>query len=114
MAIDSLVLKFEGLLREFSRALGAQTIEIKKNGTKKRISFDKLMDNEKVRALIPEGDIAFFKFLFTSDGMELRNNIAHSFYSTKNYSSEKMLLLIVPLPRLGNFKIEPKKNNTSE
>lgn len=113
LAIDSLVLKFEGLLREFSRALGAQTIEIKENGTKERISFDKLLDNEKVKALIPEDDIAFFKFLFTSDGMDLRNNIAHSFYSTKNYSSEKMLLLIVALLRLGNFKIEPKKNNTS-
>src|SRR5690606_32679495 len=81
LAIDSLVLKFEGLLREFSRALGAQTIEIKKDGTEERIFFDKLLDNEKVRALIPEDDIAFFKFLFTSEGMNLRNNIAHSFYS---------------------------------
>lgn len=109
LAIDSLVLKFEGLLREFSRMIGAQTIEIKDNGTEERISFDKLLDNEKIKALLPTDDIAYFKFLFLSDGMNLRNNIAHSFFTTKNYTSGIMLLLIVALLRLGNYKIETKE-----
>lgn len=108
LAIDSLVLKFEGLLREFSRMIGAQTIEIKDNGTEERISFDKLLDNEKLKALLPTDDIAYFKFLFLSDGMNLRNNIAHSFFKTKNYTSGTMLLLIVALLRLGNYKLEIK------
>jgi hypothetical protein len=108
LAIDSLVLKFEGLLREFSRMIGAQTIEIKENGTEERVNFDKLLDNEKLTALIPEDDIAFFKFLFTSDGINLRNNIAHCFFTSKNYTSAVMLLLIVALLRLGNYKIETK------
>ncbi|MGV3589088.1 MAG: DUF4209 domain-containing protein [Adhaeribacter sp.] len=112
LAIDSFVLKFEGLLREFSRMIGAQTIEIKENGTEERISFDKLLDNDKLKALIPEDDIAFFKFLFTSDGMNLRNNIAHCFYTTKNYSSAVMLLLIVALLRLGNYKLETKEKKS--
>lgn len=111
LAIDSLVLKFEGLLREFSRMIGAQTIEIKENGTKERTSFDKLLDNDKLKALIPVDDIAFFKFLFTSDGMNLRNNIAHCFFNTKNYTSTIMLLLIVALLRLGNYKIETKEKD---
>lgn len=106
LAIDSLVLKFEGLLRELSRMIGAQTIEIKDNGTEERIGFDKLLDNEKLKALIPEDDIAFFKFLFTSSGMNLRNNVAHCFFTTKNYTSAVMLLLIVALLRLGNYKPE--------
>lgn len=109
LAIDSLVLKFEGLLREFSRMIGAQTIEIKDNGTEERIGFDKLLDNEKIKALIPEDDIAFFKFLFTSSGMNLRNNVAHCFFTTKNYTSAVMLLLIVALLRLGNYKLETKE-----
>lgn len=104
LAIDSLVLKFEGLLREFSRMIGAQTIEIKDDGTEERIGFEKLLDNEKLKTLIPEDDIAFFKFLFTSKGMNLRNNVAHCFYKTKNYTSDVMLLLIVALLRLGNCK----------
>lgn len=108
LAIDSFVLKFEGLLREFLRMIGAQTIEIKENGTEERINFDKLLDNEKLKALIPEDDIAFFKFLFTSDGMNLRNNIAHCFFTTQNYTSAIMVLLIVALLRLGNYKIETK------
>lgn len=112
LPIDSLVLKFEGLLRELSRMIGAQTIEIKDNGTEERIGFEKLLDNEKLKALIPEDDIAFFKFLFTSSGMNLRNNVAHCFFTVKNYSSAVMLLLIVALLRLGNYKLEPKKNES--
>ncbi len=109
LAIDSLVLKFEGLLRELSRIIGAQTIEIKGNGTEERIGFDKLLDNEKLKSLIPEDDIAFFKFMFTSNGMNLRNNVAHCFFTTKNYTSAVMLLLIVALLRLGNYKLETKE-----
>src|SRR5690554_743203 len=112
LAIDSLVLKFEGLLREFSRMIGAQTIEIKENGTEERIGFDKLLNNEKLKALIPEDDIAFFKFLFTSSGMNLRNNVAHCFFTTKNYTSAVMLLLIVALLRLGNYKLETKEKGS--
>lgn len=108
LAIDSLVLKFEGLLRQFSRMIGAQTIEIKDNGTEERISFDKLLDNEKLKAILPTDDIAYFKFLFTLDGLNLRNNVAHSFFTTKNYTSGTMLLLIVALLRLGNYTLETK------
>ncbi len=108
VAIDSLVLKFEGLLREFSRAIEAQTIEFKADGTEERISFDKLLDNEKITDLIPVNNIAFFKYLFTSEGMNLRNNIAHCFYKTENYSSATVLLLIVALLRLGNYRFEKK------
>src|SRR5690606_11425612 len=112
LATDSLVLKFEGLLREFSRMIGAQTIEIGKNGTEERTNFEKLLDNEKLKALIPEDDIAYFKFLFTSSGMNLRNNVAHCFFTTKNYTSAVMLLLIVALLRLGNYKLETKEKES--
>ena len=105
LCIDSLVIKFEGLLREFSRHIGAQTIEIKENGTQERISFEKLLENDKLKALIPEDDIALFKFLFTENGMNLRNNIAHCFYQTNNYSAGTMLLLIPALLKLGNYEL---------
>lgn len=111
LAIDSLVLKFEGLLREFSRMIGAQTVEIKDNGTEERISFDKLLDNDKLKALIPEDDIAFFKYLFTSEGMNLRNNVAHCFFNTQNYNSAIMLLLLVALLRLGNFELKANEDS---
>jgi hypothetical protein len=104
LAIDSLVIKFEGLLRELSRCIGAQTIEVKDNETHERISFEKLLENEKLTSLIPEDDIAYFKFLFTNEGMNLRNNIAHCFYKASSYSAGTMILLIAALLRLGNYK----------
>ncbi|MFA9289975.1 MAG: DUF4209 domain-containing protein [Solirubrobacteraceae bacterium] len=105
LSIDSLTLKFEGLLREFSKIIGAQTIEINENETKERINIDKLLNNEKLKEVIPEEDIAFFKFLFTNKGINLRNNVAHCFFSTKKYSVEIMLLLVVALLKLGNYKL---------
>lgn len=105
LAIDSLVLKFEGLLRDFSRKIGAQTIEIKENGTEERISIEKLLDNSKIIDLIPENDIALFKFLFLSEGMDLRNNVAHCFYKASNYSPSIMLLVLTAFLKLGNYKL---------
>lgn len=107
LAIDSLVLKFEGLLREFSRSIGAQTIEIREDGTEERISFEKLLENEKLQKIVPKDDIALLKFIFLSEGLNLRNNIAHCFYRTKNYSPSIMLLLISALLKLGNYEKRP-------
>lgn len=104
LSVDSLVLKFEGILREFSKSIGAQTIDIKENGTQERISFEKLLENEKFIELVPEDDIALFKFMFTSEGMNLRNNIAHCFFKSKDYSAEIMWLLICAFLKLGNYK----------
>lgn len=106
LSIDSLVLKFEGILREFSRYNGAQTIDIKENETQERISFEKLLENEKFKELVPEDDIALFRFLFTSEGMNLRNNIAHCFFKSKDYSAAIMWLLICAFFKLGNYKLK--------
>lgn len=108
LAVDSLTIKFEGLLREFSRNIGAQTIEVKPSGTQERISFDKLLENTKFKEVVPECDIALFKFLFTAEGMNLRNNIAHCFYTASKYSPGIMFMLIAALLKLGNYEFKPK------
>jgi Domain of unknown function (DUF4209) len=104
LCIDSLAIKFEGLLRELSRKIGAQTIEIREHETQERISFEKLLENQKIIDLIPPDDIALFKFLFTSQGMNIRNNVAHCFYTDKAYSAGLIFLLIAALLKLGNYK----------
>ncbi|APG59833.1 DUF4209 domain-containing protein [Christiangramia salexigens] len=106
LSIDSLTLKFEGIVREFSRKIGAQTIEFKDNGTQERISFEKLLENEKFKKTIPEDDLALFKFLYLSYDLNLRNNIAHSFYKVKDYSSSIVLLIISSILKIGNYKFE--------
>ncbi|MEZ7500745.1 DUF4209 domain-containing protein [Flavobacterium sp. Arc3] len=106
LAIDSLCLKFEGVLRDFSNKIGAQIIEGDTSKTEMRVSFDNLFDNEKFTKIIPEDDVAFFKFLFTSKGINLRNNVAHSFYAPKDYSVSMIWMLICAFLKLGNFKFK--------
>lgn len=109
LSVDSLTLKFEGVLRAFSRQIGAQTIDIKENGTRERISIDKLLENEKLTSIIPADDIAFFKFLFSKDKLNLRNNIAHCFYKPTDYSASIVWLLICAFLKLGNFEFNNRK-----
>lgn len=104
LTIDSLCLKFEGVLRDFSNKIGAQVIEADVSKTEMRIKFDNLFDNEKFVKIVPEDDIAFLKFLFTSKGINLRNNIAHCFYAPKDYSASIVWLLICAFLKLGNYK----------
>lgn len=107
LSIDSLTLKFEGVLRDFSNKIGAQTIESEGSKTEERIDFEKLFNNEKFQRLVPEDDVAFFKFLFTRKGLNLRNNIAHCFYSPDDYSPSLFWLLICAFLKLGNFEFKP-------
>ncbi|KAF2342275.1 DUF4209 domain-containing protein [Flavobacterium tistrianum] len=111
VGIDSLTMKFEGVLREFSNLIGAQIIEAQDLNTEMRINFDKLLDNEKFMDAVEEDDIAFFKFLFTSKGLNLRNNIAHSFYTPKDYSASLMWLLICAFLKLGDYEFKDKMEN---
>ncbi len=108
--IDSLTLKFEGVLRDFSNRIGAQTIEVDEIKTEQRIDFDKLFNNEKFISIIPEDDLAFFKFLFTRKGINLRNNIAHNFYTPKDYSVTMLWMLICAFLKLGNYEFDKKTN----
>ena len=104
-------MKFEGVLRDFSNKVGAQIIESDETKTEQRIDFDKLFDNEKFKAVIPEDDIALFKFIFTRRGINLRNNIAHSFYAPKDYSASLVWLLICAFLKLGNYEFNSNMSN---
>lgn len=106
IAIDSLTLKFEGVLRDFSNKIGAQTIESDNTRTEQRVDFDKLFDNQKFISVLPEDDVAFFKFLFTRKGLNIRNNVAHCFYNPKDYSVSMVWLLICAYLKLGNFEFK--------
>ena len=106
LVIDSLTLKFEGVLRDFLFRIGGQTIEANENGTAERISFENLLNNNVFKSFVAEDDCAFFKYLFTREGINLRNNIAHCFYKPKDYSPKLVWLLICAFLKLGNNKFQ--------
>ena len=111
LIIDSLALKFEGVLRDFSNRIGAQIIEANELNTEMRIDFEKLFENEKFKELVPEYDVAFFKYLFTRKGLNIRNNVAHSFYTPNDYSVSIIWLLICAYLKLGNFEFKVNKKD---
>ena len=57
------------------------------------------------KEFLNEDDIVFILYVLTNRGMNIRNNIAHSFYRYENYSVSLMILLITILLRLSKFDI---------
>jgi hypothetical protein len=109
LCIDSLTLKIEGLFRNFSERLNVSTSKGKRNGVQEALAHD-IMNNETIRKYFNEEDILLFDYVFSNEGgLNLRNNIAHSFYSENEYHPDKMLLLLAVLFRLGKYNIEERR-----
>ncbi len=105
LCIDSLALKIEGLLRNICQRTGITTSTVKSKGMQELL-LDDLLNIEELKELYGEDDLLFLKTLFSPEGMNIRNNIAHSFYSDEDYQLGRMLLLIAALLRIGNLKFE--------
>ncbi len=106
MPIDSLTLKFEGVLRDFTRILGVSTTTSGKGNVLREKYIEELLAEEKIQQKFNEDDLLLFHFLFVSkDGINLRNDIAHSFYRYNNYSFDLMHLLICAFLRMGKYRM---------
>lgn len=105
LPIDSLTLKFEGVLRDFSKLANISTTTVGKNGALREKYIEELLSDERLKKYFNEDDLLFFYYLFTKDGMNLRNNVAHCFYRFHNYSFQVMHLLICAFLRIGKYKI---------
>ncbi|MBS0351226.1 MAG: DUF4209 domain-containing protein [Proteobacteria bacterium] len=112
LPIDSLVLKFEGALRDFASLLGiSTTISGKKNVLREKY-IEEILADKNIKDYFNEDDVLFFNYLFVSkDGFNLRNNIAHAFFKFYNYSPAYMYLLICAFLRLGKYNIKPKNDH---
>jgi hypothetical protein len=106
MPIDSLTLKFEGVLRDFARILKVSTTTAGKRNVLREKYIEELLADGTIQKYFDENDLLFFNFLFVAkDGMNLRNNIAHCFYRYSNYNFQIMHLLICAFLRIGKYKI---------
>ncbi len=112
LSIDSLTLKFEGVLRDFARLIGLSTTTLGKNDILREKYIEELLQEEEIRNFFDDNDRIFFEYLFTAkDGMNLRNNIAHSFFRFENYTLHYMHLLICAFLRIGKYKMEQNTND---
>lgn len=103
LAIDSLTLKFEGILRDFCQRAGITTV-VKRENKMQEAYINQILDNEELKKYFNENDITLFKYLFVDEhGQNLRNNIAHCFNFSYDYDINKILLLIAALLRITKY-----------
>lgn len=108
LVLDSLTIKFEGILRDFAKLLGAKTLTATRKHNKfstREMYLEDLLRQEKVQEYFDESDRAFFSYLFLGGGRNVRNNVAHCFYKPSDYDLSTSLLLLLAILRLSKYTI---------
>lgn len=105
LIIDSLTLKFEGALRDFTSLCGSMTVTSKKEGIRE-MYIEELMQEPSFRHFFDEDDQILFEYVFTNKGLNLRNQIAHCFFKFHDYSVAYIYLLIMCFLRLGKYRVK--------
>lgn len=108
LCIDSLALKFEGILRDFAKVIGAPS-QVHSKGWNREAYIEDLLEDEKIKSYFNEDDLLLFKYLFTSQGKNIRNNVAHSFYKFHHYKPELMILIIMAVLRISKYQVNVNK-----
>ncbi|EMY3483944.1 hypothetical protein [Flavobacterium psychrophilum] len=111
LPLDSLVLKFEGIIRLLLEKKGINNL-IEKNGKTESNNFFKMLDlfqdsikNETEKERFINNDKPFFDHIFGSDELNLRNEIAHSTFKKEYYSYKKVIYIIDAILRIGKYSI---------
>ena len=108
LAIDSLTIKFEGALRDFISLNGGITTVEKKGSIQEQL-LEELIDNPKSSELFSFREIELFKYTFTRNGLNIRNNVAHGFFKYPHYTLQNAALVFFCLLRLGQYSISIDK-----
>ncbi len=113
-AIDSLVLKIEGCLREACWRLGINTVNPENND---EVTFEKIL--QKIDAYQKEHDVLIISSssldllenIFTKKGINLRNNIAHGLTSLSDYNINKAITVLHCLLKVSTMKVASSSND---
>jgi hypothetical protein len=111
LPLDSLVLKFEGIIRLFLENNGLNIIVEKKGNINENTNitfmlseFEKiLLIDELKKERFNKTDKPFFEHLFGTEELNLRNEIAHSFFKKEYYSHKKVIYIIDAIARIGKY-----------
>lgn len=87
--IDTLSIRFEGFIRDIVSELGGQVTKFDRNGNVTEALLDDLLQESCLLRVFNNDDIYFFKFVLASKGLNIRNNVAHSFYVPQDYETYK-------------------------
>ena len=106
LSIDSLILKIEGLIRDFFRINKIITTIQNQDGSFQEKDINQLLHDPKILEFFTEDEVEFFKFiLIEKGGYNLRHDIAHSLAKPWNYSWDFMNYVILIILRIGQYQI---------
>ena len=114
LSLDSLVLKFEGILRDVVALRGGETSYLKDDERGRPIAMEKdvnaLLNDPYIKNFYNKSDYMILRYaLIEKVGLNLRNRIAHSLMRHPlDYSIQYMNLLIVIIFRLAKREYQPK------
>ncbi|GAB3838665.1 DUF4209 domain-containing protein [Hymenobacter jeollabukensis] len=114
LCIDSLTLKMEAILRHFCRALDPPiaTNRRSKSGDQQELTLEEVI--QAVESYSGSDAGYWLRYVFTKEGWNVRNNVAHGFMSPKDYSVTMMQAVILALFVLATLHIAPPDSHPLE
>lgn len=110
LAIDSLSLKIEGIIRNLCVISKIPTTNFRDDGTTIEADLPRLLQEPRLKEIISEEDIFLIRFVLTEKtGFYLRHKIAHSLIVKNDYHINYINLLFIIILRLGKYKLSTKK-----
>lgn len=111
LCIDSLSLKIEGLLRDFSELNGISISDVKKDGIAREKLLSDFLDDEELKTKFSEDELMFLKFLLVEQaGFNLRHRVAHSLMNFYDYNFDSMNYLFIGMLRICKYDIIQNEN----
>jgi Domain of unknown function (DUF4209) len=117
LAIDSLSIKIEGILRDICELRGVTTFFQADDGKGRNIVKEKdinaLLREETIKNTLSKDDLMLMQFLLVDKvGWNLRNRVAHTLIrNADGYGLQHMLLLIVVILKLAKNEYGPPRNS---
>jgi hypothetical protein len=107
--VESLTLKIEPILRDIATFNKVNTKKINRDNQLQEMSIEDLIYGLEEKNILSQTDITYLKYLYTADGENLRNNIAHGFIKSFEHNYFFAFLNIFTILRLSKFVINKKR-----
>ena len=110
LCIDSLTLKIEAILRHFCRSLDLPiaTNRRGRDGDQQEKTLEEIIQSVEDYSGPDAG--YWLRFIFTKEGWNVRNNVAHGFMNPADYGPGVMQTVIIGLFVLATLDIKPPKS----
>lgn len=102
--IDILSIRFEGIIRDIVANYDGKIIKVGKDNSTSMALLESLLKEPCLCEVFRTEDIEFFEYVFTTRGINIRNNVAHSFYIPQDYGIFHATLVFLCFLRLTLFK----------